>query len=238
MNGSGQDRSADGVPTACGNGLGPVLAGIGGALLIWDFDGVIADSEPLHAASYRHVLQARGYQPPTGFFDDLIGRTESEIWDVLAGRGAPVRPRSINALMDERQGWFLARAFEELRPTWIAQALVPAAARLARRQVVVSNGEPSTVTVLLQHWGLDELELIPHPSAGRDKASILRELCAALPPVLVIEDNPAYLRLCRSLGAFTVGVRHGFNRGAQLDPDVLLELPNSSMRDTDGSSPQ
>jgi hypothetical protein len=39
------------------------------------------------------------------------------------------------------------------------------------------------------------------------------------------------------LGAFTVGVRHGFNRGAQLDPDVLLELPNSSMRDNDGSSP-
>jgi len=214
-------RAADGIARA--PMLGAVLDAVCGALVVWDFDGVIADTEPLHAASYWHVLQTRGYRPSTGFFDDLIGRTEAEIWNILALQGAPVDTAATRALMAERQSWFLARALKDLRPTWVARALVPAAARTARGQVIVSNGEPSTLTVLLRHWGLDRLQLLPRPSESRDKASVLEQLCADL-PVLLIEDNPGYLRLGRSLGAFTVAVRHDFNRHAGLEADVLLDL--------------
>jgi beta-phosphoglucomutase-like phosphatase (HAD superfamily) len=50
---------------------------------LWDFDGVICDSEPFQAAAYREVLVRRGIRPAAGFFEGFVGRTKLEIWDEL-----------------------------------------------------------------------------------------------------------------------------------------------------------
>lgn len=70
------------------------------ALCLWDFDGVVADSEPRQAAAYRRVLAARGIKMPAHFFHELIGLTEPEIWDRLQA-DHDVRDRRLD-LINER----------------------------------------------------------------------------------------------------------------------------------------
>lgn len=46
---------------------------------VWDFDGVIGDTEPVQAQAYREMLSERGIAVEGNFFDDLTGRSEHEI---------------------------------------------------------------------------------------------------------------------------------------------------------------
>ena len=58
--------------------------------VVFDFDGVLADSEPLHLRSYRELMVADGGGIDEETFRGLIGRKEREIWPAVAGPGRDV----------------------------------------------------------------------------------------------------------------------------------------------------
>lgn len=193
-----------------------------GARVIWDFDGVVGHTEPLHEASYRELAERRGHRFGPDFFGDLVGHTEQWIWERVISEGFPAAEEDIPALHRERGEVVAASALAGLPPSWLAARLLPALADVAVGQVVVSNGDPDLITALLGTWGLDPYVQVARRDSGRDKEALFRALCK--PPCVVLEDSDAYLALGRELGAFTVGVRHSHNPRAALDADLTTHL--------------
>jgi beta-phosphoglucomutase-like phosphatase (HAD superfamily) len=193
-----------------------------GARVIWDFDGVVAHTEPLHEDSFRELGRRRSYRFAENFFADLIGNTEHWIWCRLIERGFPADTGQIQDLSSERGVVVAEAAKRRLEPSWVASRLMPALAGVAAQQTVVSNGNPDLIEELLQSWDLARYVDVARRGPDQDKEAVFRAIC--LFPCVVLEDSDHYLGIGRELGAFTVGVRHSHNPLAALEADVTTEL--------------
>ncbi|MCQ2000697.1 HAD family hydrolase [Arthrobacter zhaoxinii] len=193
-----------------------------GARVIWDFDGVVGHTEPLHEVSYRELAYRRGYSYEPNFFDALVGHTEQWIWEKLIADGFPASLDEISGLHRERGKVVAHLALDGLQPSWLAATLMPALASVASHQVVVSNGDPDLISALLDAWNLGCFVQVARRTPGSDKEALFRGFCA--PPCVVLEDSDSYLALGKELGAFTVGVRHSHNLRAALEADLKTYL--------------
>lgn len=203
-----------------------LVAACRSGVAIWDFDGVIADTEPVHDASYRILLEQRGWSPTPGYFHDLVGRTEDEIWRRLVASGFPEPlpdlETALPALKAERARVLIERAEADLQPTWVARDVMPVFARHGFRQIVISNGEARVIQRLLDLWGLSQYVEVPVRGPGEDKKQLLTHFCVA--GSVVLEDNPGWIAAARGLGASTLGVAHRYNAVDELKADLLARI--------------
>lgn len=189
-------------------------------LVLWDFDGVVADTEPLHAQTYRILLNRNGYYPGQDWFKPFIGYHERVTWAKFAEAGWPVAT-PVEELVAVRRELFIELALQQLRPSWLVEDLSPLFADHAKAQWVVSAGDPETIRVLLSEWNLAS-SLPPYP---RDAKTSKREALASLltPSALILEDNAGYLAQACQAGAYCVGVMHELSP-FHLSADVLVSL--------------
>lgn len=216
------DHPRDSADPAWPDTRARILDAARGATVIWDFDGVIADTEPLHADAYRLMLSERGHTPHPAFFDALIGHSEPECWAKLRESGSPIGT-DVAQLTAERRELFLTHAPARLRPSWLCDAIIGPVGEVAARQLIVSAGDPDTITALLGTWAMGErLEYRPH-TGGLRKADTLAALWAGGPTV-TIEDNERYLAAAAGAGSFTVAVHHSMSPARMPDADVHLAI--------------
>jgi beta-phosphoglucomutase-like phosphatase (HAD superfamily) len=192
------------------------------ARVIWDFDGVVAHTEPIHEDSYRQLAERRGYSFADDFFMELVGNTEHWIWSRLIEGGFPAETHQIQDLYLERSAVVAQAAKRSLEPSWLAARLMPELSRIGAEQTVVSNGNPDVIQDLLNLWGLAEHVEVARRRPTEDKEALFRANC--VPPCVVLEDSDHYLMMGRQLGAFTVGVRHSHNPRALLQADLTTAL--------------
>ena len=79
--------------------------------LLFDFDGVLADTEPLHYACWRELLEPYGIQLDWGFYEkQCIGVSDRAMIEHLAGtRTPPVPFDQLWAESDRKRELFSAR---------------------------------------------------------------------------------------------------------------------------------
>lgn len=106
--------------------------------VVFDFDGVVADSMPQHAEAYRRVLSPYGIGVEAHRVFALEGaRSESIIRQLLADAGRMVEHDEIQRLADKKQ-----RVFQELGDPAIypdAPALIAAVQRMAPTALVTGT---------------------------------------------------------------------------------------------------
>jgi beta-phosphoglucomutase-like phosphatase (HAD superfamily) len=179
--------------------------------VIYDFDGVIADTEPLHMRSYGELIERLGGTLDEGGFRSLIGRKEREIWPQILHR-----PADIDGLVEERAGIFLelAESGLELDDRTAAMLGCPSPER-----ILISSGNPRVVGRLLQHWRIADRFQEVHALGDSEisKPEQLRRVVAGRRGNgswrgVLVEDSPAALAEGASLGLTTVGVVHSLNR--------------------------
>lgn len=181
------------------------------ATIMWDFDGVIADTEPIQAASYRALLKERGYELADDFFEDLIGKTETKIWETLIARGAPVLEEEVPSFTFRRGELVLDMCKKYLTPNWFVHDLVHFFGKYSYDQVIVSNGIPEHILVLLEMWGLGDMIRFPSKEErGTGKAQLMKHLTSRGKTVS-LEDNLGYLEAATDLGAYPLAVKHSMN---------------------------
>jgi len=182
--------------------------------ILFDFDGVLADTEPLHCACWAEVLAPLGVSLDWNFYRDCcIGIDDKDMLRMMATRSDPAR--------DWQDLWARYPAKKELfrRRTLSAPPFDPAldpfleSLRQSYKLAVVSSSSCSEIEPLLEAGGLRRhfLAVVGGESVARLKPApdpyllAARRLEARNP--LVVEDSAAGIASARAAGFEVLGVQ-------------------------------
>jgi HAD superfamily hydrolase (TIGR01509 family) len=202
------------------------------AAVVFDMDGVLLDSEPLHHQVLNAVLAVEGHQLSFEQYRPYIGTTLEYTWTDLIDRLGLAGPiGAYIARYDEAvlEGY---RRHSELAPG--ARALLEKLTRLGIRRAVASSSQTAWVETCLQTMGVrDFFEVVvtgemvtrskPDPEIYRLAASRLGVDPARC---LAVEDAPKGVQSAVAAGMTVVGVRTPYTAHLPLDgaATVLVSL--------------
>jgi HAD superfamily hydrolase (TIGR01509 family) len=245
MKASKQDRDGDRnqplTDVAQSGNVPPFDAGDGRAVLegaavaLFDFDGVIADTEVHQLAAYRELLTEMGHDLEPTRFMGYMGRSEPEIYALLR--------TDLNVHIDDRSA--TARRLElffnnirhaDLEPFPVIVSLLRSLRQRGIGAHIVSSNEKSTIESLLGQWNLrdliDEIYTVNSTEPPLPKIEILgdlpRQLKISPDAIVLFEDSARVVNAARALGMRTVGVRHSLNERADLQADFELRPLSSA----------
>jgi len=179
--------------------------------IIFDFDGVIADSEVLSNTVLAEVVTELGV--PTSVEDayrDYMGKRFSEVIAAIEKAVGRALPASFAAQYQERT---LARFRQELAPIAGAREFISKFARVPR--CIASSSSPDRLAVCLEVLGMTALfagRVFSASNVARGKPHPDIFLYAAaeigVPPrdCIVIEDSASGVRAGRAAGATVIGL--------------------------------
>jgi HAD superfamily hydrolase (TIGR01509 family) len=193
------------------------------AAVIFDMDGVLIDSEPLHFGVLNEVLMADGHSVSFAEYEEFIGTTTDSMWNTLIERWVLARPRAeYEARYDEAIVRMLSSREWPPQPGVIS--LLARVRELGMRLGVASSSKRSWIEATLRSLRLgDVFEVVvagdevqdgkPHPEIYLRTAARLRvppERCVA------IEDSPhGTLSACQA-GMSVLAVRTPYTAHMEL----------------------
>ena len=202
------------------------------AAIVFDFDGVLADSEPLHLKVYQELLEPQGIHLEQatycarylGFDDEGVFQQLAVDYKLLLG------DEEIELLIEEK-----ARRFEQLVSN--GNVLYPGAAPCVRRLAgawplgIASGALRAEIELMLRGAGLiDAFRFIvssgetAHTKPAPDpylRAADLHGVPAAA--CVAIEDSHWGLQSARAAGMRTIAVTHTYPRDTLTDADVVVD---------------
>ncbi|HAB18355.1 MAG TPA: HAD family phosphatase [Verrucomicrobiota bacterium] len=185
--------------------------------VIFDLDGVIVNSEPLHEQSFLDVFAELGYRDNHGIhFPDYYGRSDRTVWLDFINRHRP--PHELEPLTARKQARFLEllRASEPLFagiPELVEQ--LAATARLA----VASGSTHDVINAVLSLRNLRRHFPVTVSSTdvvhGKPAPDIFLRAAALLGVVptqcIVIEDSAAGIAAAKAAGMRVIGITNSLS---------------------------
>jgi beta-phosphoglucomutase len=185
-----------------------------GLALIFDLDGVILDSMPLHTQAWRMYLRQLGIDAADSSIEARMhGRRNDEI--VAAFMGTDLGPAEVTA-----HGAAKESLFRDLMRGQLRRSLVPGIEQFLQRCIGVpvglaSNAEPANVDFVLDGAGLRRYfqvvvdgHQVRHPKPFPDVYLRAAELLGTAPQdCVVFEDSPTGVQAGLAAGARVVGVQ-------------------------------
>lgn len=187
------------------------------AATLWDLDGTLVDSEPVHRRSFLDAAVAFGISLPEDFHDRLIGMSEEAIHRVMVERYG--LDASLARWTESRFAAFLAR-IGEVEPMPLAHDLWQKVAVMGVTQAIVSNGPRPIVRANVERLGLspDEVLTISRDDVEKGKPApdpyllAAERLSVAPRDVAVVEDSLSGLEAATAAG-MSVFMMPGFENG-------------------------
>jgi beta-phosphoglucomutase len=202
------------------------------AAIVFDFDGVLADSEPLHLRVYQEMLEPQGihidravYEERYLGYDDvgvfrkigedfnlLIGDEEIELlieeksrrFQALVGAGGVLYDGAASLIQRLGAVWKLGIASGALRDE--IELILRGATLLDAFDFIVASGDT------------DESKPAPDPYL---RAALLHGVAPA--DCVAIEDSHWGLQSARAAGMRTIAVTHTYPRATLTDADVVAD---------------
>lgn len=199
--------------------------------IVFDFDGVLADSEPLHLLAYQDVLSSFGVTLTRDeYYDRYLGYDDVGLFAKLAdARGWRIDGRQLETLVAEK-----GRVFDEAIES--TDVLYPGAAACIARMAaafplgIASGALRHEIDAVLRRAGLDRYfrfivasgdtpESKPAPDPYR-RASELHDV----PPAacLAIEDSIWGIESAKSAGLACMAVTHTYPRESLRPADRVV----------------
>jgi beta-phosphoglucomutase len=187
--------------------------------VVFDFDGVLADSEPLHLRALQEVLAARGIAlGPEEYYATLLGFDDAEALEVLS------RARGLTLDADERRAINTDKAARFAALQASSDALFPGAASLVTRLgaavplAIASGARRDEITRTLAHAQLTPAfrTIVASGETPRGKpapdpyARAVGELGVDPSRAVAIEDSRWGLDSARAAGLRAVGITHSY----------------------------
>ena len=194
--------------------------------LLFDLDGTLIDSMPLHHEAWRswHARQGLPFDED-GFFAATAGRTNAEILaDLFPGHDEAARGQ----MAEDKEQLYRDLAAQRLQLIAGAHALLAAAAARGLRQAICTAAPPGNIRVAFDRFGLGErvqavtspadgLRGKPHPDIFLEAA---RRLDVDPAHCIVFEDAPLGVEAARRAGM------RAFALTTTLPADAFAAYPN------------
>lgn len=220
--------------------------------LIFDFDGVIVDSEPVHLVGFQQVLAGAGISLTSQeYYQRYLGYDDHDCFAaVLRDRGRPVSEPQIRQMTADKTV-LVQRAFSQsIQPMPGARELIRAAAQRKIPMAVCSGALRAEIRMAAQAVGvLDSFDVIvsaedvragkPDPQGYLLAFERLQQLAGrrlSAGRSVVIEDSPAGIEAARLAGMAVLAVAGSYPPSqlrradrvvaslAEADPDLLESL--------------
>jgi beta-phosphoglucomutase len=180
--------------------------------VIFDMDGVIVDSHPIHKKAWRRFLDSVGKDVPEEDLDFILDGRKKE--DILRHFLGELSSEEIHRLGHEKELLFREEARAELRPVEGVEHLLSSLSRARIKLGVASSGSDSRVNFVLRELHLlDYFSAIvagDEVSAGKPDPAIFRltsqKLDVAPEQILVFEDSVSGVKAATAAGMRCVGL--------------------------------
>ncbi len=183
--------------------------------VIFDMDGVLIDSEPLHQAADLDLLQQLGITPPAGYLAQFTGMANPEMWRQIASDFRLTL--DIPALLHTQELLKIARLQREPWQAIVGVGdLIDALAAAGVRMGVASSSSPGLIAAVLQRIGLaDRLpvtlsgETMAHSKPAPDIFLAMADRLGVTPAhCVVIEDAHHGVTAAKRAGMACVAYRN------------------------------
>ena len=203
-----------------------------GLALIFDMDGVIVDSNPLHREAWAAFNRRYGVETTEAMHESMYGKRNDDIVRNFFGTGLPEAEVFARGAAKEA-------LYREMAQDRLEEMLVPGVREFLRMfrespMALASNGEAANIDFIVEKAGLrpyfraiangsQVANPKPHPEIYLRVADILHVEPANC---IVFEDSHAGVQAGLSAGMRVVGVRttHGELPGASLTIDNFLSM--------------
>ena len=207
--------------------------------VFFDFDGVIADSEPLHLRAYQSVLEAEGIElPRSDYYARYLGYDDAGLFEALASdRGIELRPGKVDEWISAK-----SRIIEEMLSS--GSVLFPGAAACVRALAervplaIASGALAPEIDLVLEHARLrssfaaiasasDGVRGKPAPDLYLLAIAKLRERLARpldASACIAIEDSHWGLEAARSAGLRCIAVTHTYPAAELERADLIVDM--------------
>jgi HAD superfamily hydrolase (TIGR01509 family) len=203
---------------------------VGIRALLFDFDGLIVDTETPSFASWQEVYREHGQNLPLERWAAIVGTIGGfDPLDYLEELHGPVDREAVQARRDEHEISLLE--IEELRPGVLEY--LEAAQLLGLKTAIVSSSTQHWVNRHLarleraEHFAeivtadLDQERAKPRPTLYLEA---LERLGVSADEAIAFEDSPNGVTAAKAAGIFTVAVPNGVTASLGLDEaDLVLE---------------
>ncbi|MGJ8604108.1 MAG: HAD family hydrolase [Marivita sp.] len=183
--------------------------------LLFDLDGTMLHSDPIHEAVFTELWMSRGLPVPNGFYlEQVHGRLNVDVFaDHLPDEPDP------QALSDWKEAQFRARLPAPYPPTAGLEAFLNRAQTQGWQVAVVTNAMRLNAEAMLRAIGLrDRFDVIvigeecahgkPHPLPYLTAMKALGETPS---DCIAFEDSPSGMRAAAASGAYSIGIRSGLD---------------------------
>lgn len=206
--------------------------------IVFDFDGVIANSEPLHFQAFRDVLSANGLTfDERDYYAQYLGFDDVGVFQAVGvQRGADWTPARIRELVADKAVRLEAMEHD-------GAILFPGAADAIRRAAATvpiaiasgARGEEIRRVLHREHLASYFTAIVAAEDTAVSKPApdpYLRVLARLVPATganltgaecVAIEDSVWGLASARSAGLKTVGVTHTYDAAALTTADLVIE---------------
>lgn len=197
--------------------------------LIFDMDGVLVDSEPLHMQATQSVLRAEGVELPWAVYIDYVGATVDAMWADLIARYKLKGDYSDYLRRDDEA--ILEVLSREMQPEPGVRELITTAKANGQRLALASSSTRIWIEATLAGLSLgDTFEVIvagedvpdgkPAPDIYVEAA---RRLGLEPESCIAIEDSPKGVVSANAAGTYVVALRKPYNNDDRLAAaDVIL----------------
>jgi beta-phosphoglucomutase len=180
--------------------------------VIFDMDGVIVDSHPIHKKAWRRFLDSVGKDVKEEDLEFILDGRKKE--DILRHFLGDLSPEEIRRLGHEKELLFREEARAELRPVEGVEQLLDGLSQARIKLGVASSGSDTRVNFVLRKLCLLEyfsaIVAGDEVSAGKPDPAIFRltsqRLNVAPNETLVFEDSVSGVKAAKAAGMRCVGL--------------------------------
>ncbi len=197
--------------------------------VLWDLDGVIADTAEYHYLAWRDVFRERGVEYTMAEFMPFFGRRHDTI--IKAVLGDKLTPQEIDDITDRKQQDYRRRVAENIKALPGAIDLIKSLHRHGVKSAIASSAVPENIELILGGLGIEDcFQAIVYGTEvkeGKPSPEIFllaaKRLKARAGNCVVIEDAIAGVAAAKSAGMKCVAVTNSHPREKLKDADLVVK---------------
>jgi len=196
--------------------------------IFFDLDGVIVDSEPIHAKAKKMILDSYSINYQDSIFDDFIGQPD-EVFFKYVYENLDKQKNPYKLLLQEKYNQF----FELIPEMKLVEGFTVFIHEIKKRNIktaLVSSTSTYTFGLIDKHFHIADLFdlLITEKDTERHKPfpdpyiKALQILPASVDSTVVIEDSPNGIKSAKEAGCKVFALTTSFKKEKLIEADEIL----------------